>query len=42
MVLGAEVIRVLCTGATVFHISSWVACANLRGSTCCIRRVFSL
>ena len=29
MALGAEALRVLCAGATVFRISSWVACTNL-------------
>ena len=34
MALGAKVLRILCTGANAFHVSSWVACANLGGVLC--------
>ena len=36
-VLGTEVLRVLCTGVTVFHIASWVTGTNLGSSMCCMR-----
>ena len=45
MALGTEVLRVLCAGTTVFHISSWVVGAvwGVRVvPTCCVWWIFSL